>query len=185
VEKNSKAGFIFPKNLIQIGYATNTFGYGVNHFFADGAIPVFWGGTVEVKNGIALHYQRNVFHARKVFSLDWGASISYWKSNKNNENFYTLSAFPLFRFTVLRAKQADLYFYYSVAGPTYISKNTVDSIQTGRRFTFQDLMGTGIYTGKHRNLNAEIKIGHYSNGNIYPVNKGIKIPLTFCVGYTF
>lgn len=185
IEKNLKAGYIFPKNLIQVGYATNVLGYGVNHFVADGAIPIFWGGSVEVEKGLTLHYQRNVFHARKVFSLDWGASIGYWKTRKNKDDFYTISAFPLLRFTFLRTNPADLYFYYSVAGPSFISRNVIDSIETGKRFTFQDLMGMGVFTGRDRTLNAEIKIGHFSNGNIYPVNKGVKIPLTFCFGYTF
>jgi hypothetical protein len=46
-------------------------------------------------------------------------------------------------------------------------------------------MGIGMFSGKKRKFNSEIRIGHYSNGNIFPDNKGIKIPLTFNAGYTF
>jgi hypothetical protein len=185
VARNSNPKYIFPKNLLQAGYSTNALGYEVNHFLADGTIPVFWGGTVAVQNGLAFHYQRNIFHVRKVFSFDWGVSMGFWKTQISKERFFTVSAFPVFRFTLVHTKPADFYFYYSVAGPTYISKAVLDSTITGRQFTFQDLMGIGMFSGKKRKFNSEIRIGHYSNGNIFPDNKGIKIPLTFNAGYTF
>jgi hypothetical protein len=85
----------------------------------------------------------------------------------------------------LRTRPADLYFNYSAAGPTYLSALTIDDKKTGRHFTFQDFMGMGIFAGKNRNLNVEININHYSNGNIFPDNPGVKIPLTFNLGYAF
>lgn len=185
VEENAKSGYIFPKNLVQVGYATNALGYGANKFVSEGVIPIFWGGDVEIRKGLFLRYQRNVFHTRKVFALDVGASFGYWKSRKMGSGFFTFSAFPIFRFTALHTKPADVYLFYSVAGPTYISKVVIDKLETGTKFTFQDLMGIGIFAGKKRNLNAEINIDHYSNGNIFPNNPGLKIPLTFSVGYAF
>lgn len=185
VEENSNAHFIFPKRLIQVGYSTNQFSYGANNFVSEGKIPIFWGGEAEVQKGLSLHYLRNIFHGRKLFSLDIGTSFSAWRSNLNKDRFFTLSLFPLFRFTFLRTKPADLYFYYSVAGPTFISKTTIDNINTGKNFTFQDLMGIGIFSGDKRQVNAEVRIGHYSNGNIFPYNEGVKIPLTFNLGYAF
>ncbi len=185
VQKNSNTGFIFPKQLIQVGYSTNQFTYAANNFVSEGKIPIFWGGEAEVEKGVSLHYLRNVFHGRKLFSLDVGTSFSGWRSRINKEEFFTLSVFPLFRFTFLRTRPADMYFYYSVAGPTFISKTTIDNINTGKHFTFQDLMGLGIFAGANRQLNAEVRIGHYSNGNIFPYNEGVKIPLTFNLGFAF
>ncbi|MFI5132231.1 MAG: acyloxyacyl hydrolase [Chitinophagales bacterium] len=46
-------------------------------------------------------------------------------------------------------------------------------------------MGIGVFAGKKRSLNAEIRIAHYSNGNIFPQNNGVMIPLTLAVGYSF
>ena len=46
-------------------------------------------------------------------------------------------------------------------------------------------MGLGLFMGKNRKLNAEVNINHYSNGNLFPDNDGVKIPLTFMVGMTF
>jgi len=184
IQRNASAGYIFPKSLLQIGYTTKGLGYGVNKAVS-GDIPIFWGGEVKAKQGISVHYQQNIFHTRKVFSFDWGASLSYWQSRKNKNEFITLSLFPLLRFTIARMRSVDLYLNYSVAGPTYISKTIIDDEPTGKQFTFQDFMGIGIFAGKKRNFNAEIRIAHYSNGNIFPENVGVMIPLTFNLGWVF
>lgn len=184
VKKNASSGYIFPKHLLQVGYTTNALGYGVNDATSEGPVPIFWGGDVVIKNGLAVNYQNNIYHTKKVFSLDWGASLGYWKT-RNGEDFYSASIYPLLRFTALRTKPLDLYFYYSAAGPTFLSQKVVDKMPTGRRFTFRDFMGMGSYIGKARKVNAEINIGHFSNGNIYPDNPGVKIPLTFNLGWAF
>jgi hypothetical protein len=185
--KSSAGGgpYKFSKHLLQIGFTTNEIGYGVNNAVSKGPVPIFWGGDARVRTGLSLHYQRTIFHTRKVFSFGWGASASWWKSEKANDKFYTISLFPILRFTAFRWKGADLYFNYSVAGPTYISKTIVDGHDTGKHFTFQDFMAMGIYAGKNRHFNAELRIAHYSNGNIFPQNTGVMIPLTFNVGYSF
>ena len=85
----------------------------------------------------------------------------------------------------MRAHAADLYFAYSLAGPTYISKTRLDGFDTGHHFTFQDFMGFGVLAGKNRNLNVGVKIKHFSNGNVFTQNAGVKIPLTLSVGYAF
>jgi len=185
VQRNLNSGFIFPRNSIQAGYTTNAPGYGINRFFGEGAVPVFWTGDVRIRQGISVQYQRNIFHGRKIFSVDWGSSVSFWKTEKNNDAFITWSVFPLFRFTLLRFKPIDFYFDYSAAGPAYISKVILDDKNTGKHFTFQDFMGIGIFAGKKRNINAEIKIQHYSNGNIFTANPGLQVPLTFNAGFAW
>lgn len=185
IQKKMASGYIFPRHQLQIGFSSNAAGYGVNSFFSDGLIPVFWGGDLHIERGIALSYNNNVFHGRKTFSLDLGISIGYWETKQLDTPLLTLSAYPVLRFTLLRTNPADFYFYYSVAGPTFISKAMVDGIDTGKRFTFQDNMGAGIFAGKNREVSAELRIGHYSNGNLFPQNPGVKVPLTFSVGYNF
>jgi Lipid A 3-O-deacylase (PagL) len=85
----------------------------------------------------------------------------------------------------LRLGSADVYVNYSLAGPALISKVVIDGEDTGKHFTFQDFFGIGAYVGKARRLNVEIKIMHFSNGNLAPQNAGVAIPLTFNLGYTF
>jgi hypothetical protein len=184
VEANRLAGYEFPENIVRLGYTTNLPGYGVNDFFS-GPVPIFWGGNVETMSGYTLDYERNVFHTRKWFAFDLGASASYWTSNANQEIFRTLSVYPLFRFFLARTQPADLYFGYSLAGPTFLTRTVIDGRDTGERFTFQDFIGVGAFFGRTRRLNAEIGIKHYSNGNIFTTNASIKIPLTLTLGLTF
>ena len=160
----------FPKQVVQFAVTTNAFGYGVNHFFAEGKVPVFWGGLAEVEQGVSINYTRNIFHTRKTFSLDVGASIGSWESKVMEQSFQAISIYPLMRFTVVRSKIADLYFFYSVAGPTFLSRTNIDSQNTGKNFTFRDFMGIGSYIGRRKPINIEMNIGHFSNGNLFPDN---------------
>jgi hypothetical protein len=184
VERNRREGYIFPENVLRIGYTTNLGGYSLNTFFSEN-LPIFWGGKVETRRGFTVDYQRNVFHTRNRFAFDLGASASYWKSQDNHEIFRTASFYPLFRFFLGRTDNADLYVCYSLAGPSYISATKIDGREIGERFTFQDFMGFGTFFGKGRHYNAELGIKHYSNGNIFTRNASVKIPLTMTVGLTF
>ncbi len=182
IERNRKAGLHFPHQFMYVGYSSNAAGYGVNNFLSEGTIPVFWGGEAHVKSGISINYQRNIFHAKKVFSFDWGASIAGWKSRDKKENFYTFALSPVLRFTVLRSKAVDLGLEYSVAGPTFISKPVIDNKLTGSKFTFYDFMGINAFAGKKKKIYTGLRIGHFSNGNMLPDNEGVKVPLTLNVG---
>lgn len=185
VKISSNSKYIFPKNMIQAGYVTNKLGYGVNKFLSEGPIPVFWGGQAEVEKGFNVQYTRNVFHTKKIFSLDVGVGAGYYVSRVKKDKFFTLSVFPVTRFTPLHTRSVDFYFFYAVPGPTFISKVIIDDVPTGKKFTFRDQVGIGTFSGSKRNINAEIRIGHYSNGNLFVENEGVKVPLTFNIGYTF
>jgi len=185
VEETRRSRFMFPKQVIQLGFATNALGYGVNNFLSR-KVPVFWGGKVEVERSVfSVQYQRNLFHTKKVFSIDMGVSVSRWRSDGEGQAFLTASVYPLLRFTLVRRRPADLYVSWSVAGPSYISHDVIDGRDTGGHFTFQDFMGMGVFFGARRQFNAEIGINHYSNGNLLTDNAGVKIPLTFKLGYGF
>ena len=184
VIENRDAGYLFPSNVVRVGYSTNLLGYGVNDLFSKW-IVIFWGGHVDTKQGGSIEYERNVFHTRKLFSFDLGASASIWQTDARGDTFRTLSAYPLVRFFLLRNETANAYFSYSIAGPTFISEYQLDDLNTGAKFTFQDMMGVGAFLGASRRINAEVSIKHFSNGNLATANAGIKIPLTFKVGLVF
>jgi len=185
VERNSDTGQLFPKNTVQIGYSTDALGYSVNDFVSKGAVPIFWNADVRVAKGLSASFRHNVFHTRRIFALDLGIGVSSWKSKKDGAEFFTASAFPVLQFTALRTKPADLYFDYSLAGPSFISRTTIDDDQTGKRFTFQDFLAAGALFGHQKRLNLEIRIGHFSNGNLFPRNAGVTVPLTLSAGYVF
>jgi len=183
VERNAKSGYHFPKEIILAGFTTNALGYGVNDAVSKGPVPIFWGGDAHIRRGFSFSYQRNIFHARKVFAMDWAVHTGFWTSRDKKQNIFTASLNPVFRFNAIRTKAADIFFEYSVAGPAFISKTNVDNVALGRQFTFHDFMGMGVFAGKNKKIQAGIRIAHYSNGNIFPQNDGVKIPLTFHLGY--
>ncbi|HEY1308205.1 MAG TPA: acyloxyacyl hydrolase [Vicinamibacterales bacterium] len=185
VAESVAAGYIFPENIVQAGYATDAFGFSVNHFF-NKTVPIFWGGDVKVRHSVvSLLWERNVFHTKKVFALDFGVSYSEWRSRNDDNGFRTLSFFPVLRFNVFRAKPADVYVSFSEAGPTYISRVVIDGLQTGSHFTFQDFMAVGMFVGRNRRLNVELNLNHYSNGNLMADNAGVTVPLALKLGYAF
>ncbi len=183
VEANRDGGFTFRARRLQVEYSTG-FGYAINTFLST-RVPVFWKGDIKVDRGIALHYEQNVFHTRKIFALDVGTSASDWRTREARQGFFTLSVYPLFRFLPVRTKRADLYVCYSLAGPTYISTRLADGRDLGSHFTFQDFMGAGVLVGKARTVALGVKINHYSNGNVFPENAGVMVPVTFTAGWAF
>jgi hypothetical protein len=182
IARNRAPGHHFPHQFAYIGYSSNAAGYGVNNFLSEGTIPVFWGGEAHVRRGVTLQYQRNIFHARKVFALDWAATIGAWQSNDLRQDFYTASLSPVLKFNVIRSKALDLGIEYSVAGPTFISRPVIDKKLTGGRFTFYDFMGLYGFAGKKKNVYAGLRIAHFSNGNMLYNNEGVKVPLTVNAG---
>ena len=184
VEAARTGGRIFPENIVQLGIVTNTFGYGWNNVVSSKA-PVFWGGHVHVTRGVTVRYQRNVFHTRSRLALDLGTSVSLLKSEDGNQNFVAVAAYPLVRWNFLRREAADVFVSYSVAGPSFVSRRVIGQHDAGNRFTFQDMLGVGMFVGKSRHLFVQLDIGHYSNGNMFPQNPGVKVPTTITLGRAF
>lgn len=182
-ERDSISRIIFPRHFIMAGYCTNVLGYGVNNFVANDYFSIFWGGTVKVRQGFILSYQRNVFHGRKVFAFDLSANTGFWETRDRKEWFFTVSLNPVFKLYALHSKSFDLFFEYSLAGPTFISKTVLDDINTGKKFTFHDFMGIGTFAGQQKKLYAGIRIAHFSNGDLFQHNAGVMVPLTFNLGY--
>ena len=181
---NRDAGYVFPANVVRVGYSTSKLTYRVNDVFSK-YVVIFWGGHVATKEGVTIEYERNVFHSKKRFAFDLGVSASNWRTNGTLTKFRTLSAYPLVRYFFGRTGPADVYVSYSIAGPTYISQYLLDGLNTGARFTFQDSMGIGVFIGRARRMNVDVGIKHFSNGNLATENAGIKIPLTFKLGLGF
>lgn len=184
VEAARKGGTIVPENLVQLGFMTNAFGYGWNNALS-GKAPVFWGGHVQVARGVTARYQRNVFHTRSRLAVDVGTSASFFKSEDGGKNFVTVAAYPLVRWNFLQREAADVFVSYSIAGPSFVSRRIIDRQDTGSHFSFQDVLGVGMFVGKNRRMFVQLDISHYSNANIFPHNPGVKIPATITVGKGF
>jgi hypothetical protein len=194
VEKHENNGHFFPKNMLQVSYGNSKIGFGANRFFGMSlkvgnfesfGIPVFWVGDVKTAHSFSVTYQRLVFRTEKIFSLDWGVSVTAFQTEATHENVFAFSIFPTMRFYLMRRASFDMYTNYSLIGPTYLTKENIDNLKTGPKITFQDTMGLGFFFGKKREYNAELRIMHYSNGNIFPENSGVAVPIQFTFGKTF
>lgn len=193
-KRNGNNEYFFPGNILQISYGIGDVGYGANRFFSMNSklgnyesfgIPVFWLGDVKAHRSFSLTYQRLIFRSKKIFSLDWGLSATYFQSEKGKSDVFAFSIFPVLRFYLMRKKKFDFYTNYSVIGPSYISKSVIDGFETGSNITYQDLMGVGVFFGENRDYNFEMRIMHYSNGNIFTRNAGVAVPIQFTLGKTF
>lgn len=192
-EKYSNNKYFFPNNIFQVSYGTGEIGFGFNQFFGMSlpvgdfesfGIPVFWVGEVKAQHALSLTYQRLIYRSERIFSLEWGVSATYFQSRVGTDVF-AFSIFPNLRFFLWRKPTFDFYANYSIIGPTYITKSDIDNSETGPNITYQDTMGFGIFFGKERKYNFELRIMHYSNGNIFTRNSGVAIPLQFTFGKTF
>jgi hypothetical protein len=194
VEKHENNGYFFPKNMLQVSYGNSKIGFGANRFFGMSlkvgafesfGIPVFWVGEVKATHSFSVTYQRLVFRTEKIFSLDWGVSVTAFQTEATKENVLAFSIFPTMRFYLLRRKGFDMYTNYSLIGPTFLTKGNLDKLDTGPKITYQDTMGLGVFFGENRSYNAELRIMHYSNGNIFTQNSGVAVPIQFTIGKTF
>jgi hypothetical protein len=185
VARNAVAGWVFPVQAVQVQYAGGGVGLGLTHVFSHD-LPIFWNGNVHASGGLGARYERNVFHTRKVFALDLGVSASVWQSELERNRFAAFSGYPLLRFTLVRARTADFFVWYSLAGPTFISRSVIDSSTAGpNHFTFQDSIGAGMFVGRGRHVTISASITHYSNGNIFATNPGVATPLAIGIGYAY
>ena len=189
----AKNEYFFPKNIFQVSYGTGEIGFGFNQFFGMSlpvgnfdsfGVPIFWVGEVKAQHALSLTYQRLIYRSEKIFSLDWGASATYFQSREGTDVF-AFSIFPVLRFYLWRKPTFDFYANYSIIGPAYITKSDIDNSKTGPNITYQDTMGFGVFFGEKREYNFELRIMHYSNGNIFTRNAGVAIPLQFTIGKTF
>ena len=181
----ARSEYLVPANTVQVAYAASLAGRGLNDFFSS-TVPIFWGGSLQVDHGFRVSYERNLFHTKRWIAFDMGISGARWHAQKSEEHLASVSFYPQLRFFLVRTPSADMQITYSVASPTILSQTTQNGAEIGTtRFSFQDLMGISIVAGRNRRTLIGLGIGHYSNGNLLPVNAGVAIPLTISLGYAF
>ncbi|KQC34559.1 hypothetical protein AAU57_07360 [Nonlabens sp. YIK11] len=182
----------FPTHTFQLGYGNDFIGYAPNKIFSMNAriggteslgIPIFWYGDAKASNTVLANYTKTVYKSNKFFSLGYGASITAFENSIDKKWTGALSIYPHINFFFWRREGFDAYATYSVIGPTFITREDIDGVETGPKVTYQDFIAAGAYFGADRKWNAELKIIHYSNGNIFPRNDGVAVPIVFQLGY--
>ncbi len=183
---NAPVSVVFPHQMVQAGFLYSPmYPHSMNNFLTSDRVPLFFTGAVKMRSGLTLMYQRNFFHTQKWFSMSWGGSISRWTTEKQSQSVYAFSLYPMMRLWFLRTHAVDAYFMYEIAGPTFLTRSTFAGRDTGEHFTFQDMIGFGFLLGQQKRVNLALRIMHYSNGNLFPNNPGLGIPLTIALGYRF
>lgn len=170
----------FPKNEMELGY------YNKEWMYFDcprPPSPIFWKATLKVNDGVQLVYQRLLFHTQKRFSVYIGGAVSRYSFG--SDTFYAESVFPAIRYWIIRSKNVAIYFSYSVAGPTILSRRVLGYKDLGGYFIFQDTMGLGLLWGRHHAFHLDVRWVHYSNGDILPQNPGFDVPVMVYLGYSF
>jgi hypothetical protein len=148
-------------------------------------LPLFWEGQVKLQHGMELSYRKQWYHSKKRVSLDWGINLAAMRSRTDRQSLFAVSLFPSIRIWLFRYHSAQSYFSYTVAGPSYISKDFVDNTKTGRHFTFYDALNLGFIFGEKHNIDIGLEMAHYSNGNLFSQNPGFCVPLSLHLGYLF
>lgn len=170
----------FPKNQVSFSfYDSNSMRVSIKH----PPSPIFWTASTEPDSGFMFMYERNIYHTKKHFSINVGASFSRWELNR--QDLYALSALVTFRFWLFRSESFNPYIIYSIAGPTFISRRHFGPANLGENFLFQDLLGFGIQFGKKHPVNLAAILVHYSNGDIFTSNNGFDVPIVFSLGFAF
>ena len=179
-----EAGFAFPENVVRLGYTTNLLATASTTSSRrrcrfSGAATWRRGAASRSTTSATCSTRRRGSPSISARARRTGRATGTAKSSARSRCIRSSGSFWPAR------EPADVYFSYSLAGPTFVSRTVIDGRDTGERFTFQDFMGVGAFFGKTRRMNAELGIKHYSNGNIFTTNASIKVPLTLTLGLTF
>jgi len=143
--------------------------------------PFMWTAMLKVDRAFVLGCETKVFEAEYV-SIIGGLSASNLQTSlviKDSlwvGSVYLMAKVPLFTF-----KDFKGYLLYSPAGPSMLSKNTFATTGYTNRFVFQDQFGFSVMY--EDTVEFFVKQYHFSNGDIFPVNGGIDIPLQFGISF--
>jgi len=171
---------IFLKNQISAGYFNEDL---FDPDFPRPPSPIFWHAVKKMRSGVMMMYQRLLYHNHSRFSLYFGASLSRWK--RFDQVIYAPSIFIAMRYWFIRTREVNFYLSYSVAGPTVLNTQHLAEKNLGSHFIFQDYLGLGVQFGKKHALNVDLRLVHYSNGDLFTHNPGFDVPVVLYLGYSF
>ncbi len=172
--------WIFPKNEVSVVYYNRGF---FDPYIWRPPSPIFWHAVKSMNSGVMFMYHRLIFHSRKHFSLYVGTSLSRWE--RFEATVYAPTIFFSLRWWFFRTQTVNAYLSYSVAGPTVINIDQLAEKDLGGYFIFQDYLGVGLQFGRRHALNLDLRLLHYSNGDVLTHNPGFDVPVVLYIGYSF
>jgi hypothetical protein len=142
--------------------------------------PLMWNARLKVDRSLIIGYEKAVYTPNQYFSLYTGVSSGLMKTiHPVMDDVYVLSGYLLARFYFYNTSSFKTYILYSPAGPSMLSKSQFATTGFSNLFVFQNQFGIGWELDKSAKIGCFLKMYHYSNGDLFPVNGGIDIPLVF------
>ncbi|MCH9617249.1 MAG: hypothetical protein SP4CHLAM5_07720 [Chlamydiia bacterium] len=146
--------------------------------------PLMWNARLKVDRSIMMGFEQPIYAYKKHIELYSGISCGYMQTLRNyQDTIGVVSAYLLARLYIFRSDIFNGYFIYSPAGPSLLTKAKFASTSFSNNFVFQNQFGIGASIGKNAETEFFLKLYHYSNGDIFPINGGIDIPLV--IGMSF
>ncbi|OGO95625.1 MAG: hypothetical protein A3F41_00595 [Coxiella sp. RIFCSPHIGHO2_12_FULL_44_14] len=170
----------FQKNLVSLGFYDKSV---LPNNIPRPPHPLFWKSQLKADEGLNLTYERNVFHTQKYFSVNLGTSFSWW--NTHSQAQLALSGFFDLYIWIFRTTTFSPYISWSVGGPTLLSRRWLNGVNLGSHLIFQDFLGIGVKLGKQHVVDVNLKMYHYSNGDLFVHNNGFDVPVVLSIDYLF
>ncbi|MBC61807.1 MAG: hypothetical protein CMP11_05055 [Zetaproteobacteria bacterium] len=150
--------------------------------------PIFWEADLLADFGSILSMEKNLYKISESILIDWGLSFCSWGVYQKNEvykkqYFHSFSIFLSSRFYLFTYEKIRPFLYYSIGGPSYISEKEFASTQFSNNFVFQDQLGLGLSFSNKPSIEISLRIFHYSNGDLFPINGGIDVPIVLGLGF--
>lgn len=140
--------------------------------------PLMWTAKLSADRAFHVGYESVFYERHKVFQLLSGVSAGYMETKEQvPDSIYVASVYVLAKLSLIHSRVFDFVLLYSPAGPSMLSKNTFATTAFTNNFVFQNQLGLGVSFGKEKAYECFAKMYHYSNGDTFPVNGGIDIPI--------
>lgn len=147
--------------------------------------PLMWNARLKVDRALLAGYEHPFYSYKKMLELYSGVSMGYLETTtKTEDQIGVVSAYLLARLYLIRSEVFSGYIIYSPAGPSLLSKSTFATTAFSNNFVFQNQFGVGASFGKNADTELFLKLYHYSNGDLFPVNGGIDIPIVLGLSFT-
>ncbi len=141
--------------------------------------PLMWIAQLKTDRAVNAGFEHLIFDYKNYFELYLGCSGAYLETfGVKSDQMFAVSSYVLARVYIVKRKGAALFFLYSPAGPSMLSKSTFSTTGWSNHFVFQNQFGIGVSHNRFPGVEFFIKQYHYSNGGIFPINGGADIRLS-------
>lgn len=145
--------------------------------------PLMWSARLKVDTAYFFGLEKDFYSTGKYFSPCYGGSFGQLATRKGiKDQCFVLSSYLGLKFFCPLGLNARLFLFYSPGGPSLLSNNTFVETSFSNRFVFTDQLGVGVKWDRNFGFEMGARLYHFSNGDIFPINGGIDVPIMFYLG---